>query len=154
MVEAEEEIRSLQQDTTHHAADDILPADPASSSSSNGQSLTFVSTKSGRQYSTDFWQKLQQWMSTYRERGARTKRKVQSVSSQSAPILERERTYDCSSTLLRHWSRVMYRLATLVADVAALSAQLSLRNFNENAFMLHVTTHVSAIGSDDPAAPS
>ena len=28
----------------------------------------------------------------------------------------------------------MYRLATLVADVAALSAQLSLRNFNENAF--------------------
>ena len=28
----------------------------------------------------------------------------------------------------------MYTLATLVADVAALSAQLSLRNFNENAF--------------------
>ena len=28
----------------------------------------------------------------------------------------------------------MYRLATLVADVAALSTQLSLRRFNENAF--------------------
>ena len=81
MVEAEEEMRSLQQDTIHHAADDILPADPASSSSSNGQSLTFVSTKSKRQYSTDFRQKLQQWMSTYRERGARTKRKVQELLS-------------------------------------------------------------------------
>ena len=81
MVEAEEEIRSLQQDTTHHAVDHIVPADPASSSSSNGQSLTFVSTKSGCQYSTNFRQKLQQWMSTYQERGARTKRKVQEMLS-------------------------------------------------------------------------